>query len=94
MKTAFKKKGDEKTKQRLPVLVSSGSCLSLLPADTVPDHQDTMSGEPPGDATTKSPFQQVTEQPFTFDYDDATYSQGIEEEGGKRTFHKVAPWWR
>lgn len=80
------------TTQQLPVSASSGSRFSFLPADIVPDHQDTMSGEPPGDATTKSPFQQVTEQPFTFDYEDATYSQDMEEEGGKRLFGEVAPW--
>lgn len=66
---------------RLVLLVLVGLLVAFVHADTVPDHQDTMSGEPPGDATTKSPFQQVTEQPFTFDYEDATYSQGIEEEG-------------
>lgn len=43
-----------------------------------------MSGEPPGDVTTKSPFQQVTEQPFTFEYEDATYSHDTEEQGGMK----------
>lgn len=42
-----------------------------------------MSGEPPGDVTTKAPFHEVTEQPFTFDYEDATYSQDMDEVEGK-----------
>lgn len=50
-----------------------------------------MSGEPPTDATTKTPFQQLTEQPFTFDYEDATYSQDLEEEGGNGPLDLVAP---
>lgn len=52
-----------------------------------------MSGEPPTDATTKTPFQQLTEQPFTFDYEDATYSQDLEEEGGNGPLDLVAPRW-
>lgn len=66
---------------RLVILVLVGLLIAFTHADTVPDHQDTASGEPPGDATTKSPIQQVTEQPFTFDYEDTTYSQDMEEEG-------------
>lgn len=42
-----------------------------------------MSGEPPGDVSTKAPFHEVTEQPFTFDYEDATYSQDMDEVEGK-----------
>lgn len=42
-----------------------------------------MSGEPPSDVTTKDPFQDMTEQPFTFDYEDTTHSQAMDEEEGK-----------
>ncbi|XP_035527114.1 protein SNORC [Morone saxatilis] len=52
------------------------------PVSTTRDNQDTMSGEPPSDITTKDPFQGITEQPFTFDYEDTTHSQAMEEEEG------------
>lgn len=42
-----------------------------------------MSGEPPSDVTTKDPFQDMTEPPYTLDYEDATHSQAIDEEEGK-----------
>lgn len=42
-----------------------------------------MSGEPPSDVTTKDPFQDMTEQPYTLDYEDATHSLAIDEEEGK-----------
>lgn len=42
-----------------------------------------MSGEPPSDVTTKDPFQDMTEQPYTLDYEDATHPQAIDEEEGK-----------
>lgn len=42
-----------------------------------------MSGEPPSDVTTKDPFHDMTEQPFTFDYEDTTHSQAMDEEEGK-----------
>ncbi|XP_045908939.1 protein SNORC [Micropterus dolomieu] len=54
------------------------------PASTTRDNQDTMSGEPPSDLTTKEPFQEMTEQAFTSDYEDTTLSQDMdvdEEEG-------------
>ncbi|KAF0021913.1 hypothetical protein F2P81_000577 [Scophthalmus maximus] len=41
-----------------------------------------MSGEPPGDVTTKGPFQDMTEQSFTSDYEDTTHSQAVDEEEG------------
>ncbi|XP_068605415.1 protein SNORC [Brachionichthys hirsutus] len=52
------------------------------PASTARDNQDTMSGEPPSDPTTRDPFQDMTEQPFTFDYEDTTHSLTIGEEEG------------
>ncbi|XP_023141509.2 protein SNORC [Amphiprion ocellaris] len=51
------------------------------PASTARDNQDTMSGEPPSDVTTRVPFQDVTEQSFTYDYEDATHSHALDEEG-------------
>ncbi|KAM8839734.1 LOW QUALITY PROTEIN: protein SNORC [Synchiropus picturatus] len=44
------------------------------------DHQETMSGEPPSDITTKDPFHGMTEQTFTIDFEDATHSHAVEEE--------------
>ncbi|XP_035025218.1 protein SNORC [Hippoglossus stenolepis] len=52
------------------------------PASTTRDNQDTMSGEPPSDVTTRDPFQDMTEQSFTNDYEDATHSQAMDEEEG------------
>ncbi|XP_075953641.1 uncharacterized protein snorc [Anarhichas minor] len=49
---------------------------------TARDNQDTMSGEPPSDVTTKDPFQDMTEQSFTFDYEDTTHSQDLDKEKG------------
>lgn len=42
-----------------------------------------MSGEPPNDVTTKEPFQDLTEQPFTFDYEDSTHSHAMDKEEGE-----------
>uniref|UniRef100_A0A3Q3X9C6 Uncharacterized protein n=1 Tax=Mola mola TaxID=94237 RepID=A0A3Q3X9C6_MOLML len=50
------------------------------PSSTTRDNQDTMSGDPPTDVTTKYPFQDMTEQPFTFDYEEATHTQAVDEE--------------
>ncbi|TKS79811.1 hypothetical protein D9C73_013958 [Collichthys lucidus] len=50
------------------------------PALTTRDNQDTMSGEAPSDVTTKDPFQDMTEQAFTDDYEDTTHSQAMDEE--------------
>lgn len=52
-------------------------------ASTTRDNQDTMSGEPPSDVTTKDPFQDMTEQSFTSDYEDTTHSQAMDEEEGE-----------
>ncbi|XP_078119963.1 uncharacterized protein snorc [Sander vitreus] len=49
---------------------------------TTRDNQDTMSGEPPSDVTTKEPFQDITEQSFTFDYEDTTHSQALDKNEG------------
>lgn len=57
------------------------------PASTTRDNQDTMSGEAPSDVTTKDPFQDMTEQAFTDDYEDTTHSQAMDEEEGKTATH-------
>ncbi|CAJ1072283.1 protein SNORC [Xyrichtys novacula] len=51
------------------------------PSSTARDNQDT-SGDLPSDVTTKSPFHDMTEPPFTFDYEDSTHSQAMDEEEG------------
>nr|XP_008292743.1 PREDICTED: uncharacterized protein C2orf82 homolog [Stegastes partitus] len=50
-------------------------------SETARDNQDTMSGEPPSDVTTRVPFRDMTEQSFTYDYEDATHSNALDEEG-------------
>ncbi|XP_060900655.1 protein SNORC [Labrus mixtus] len=52
------------------------------PASTTRDNQDTMSGETPSDVTTKDPLQDMTEPSFTYDYEDSTHSQAMDEEEG------------
>lgn len=73
----------KKYHDRRPVLYQQLIPVPSPCAETVSDNQDTLSGEPPGDITTKAPFHEVTEQPFTFDYEDATYSQDMDEVEGK-----------
>lgn len=53
------------------------------PVSTTRDNQDTTSGEPPSDVTTKDPFQDMTEQSSTSDYEDITHSLTIDEEEGE-----------
>ncbi|KAM9349223.1 uncharacterized protein snorc [Symphorus nematophorus] len=72
---------------RFLLLVLLGLMVAFVHTETVADpatgdNQDTMSGEPPSDVTTKDPFQDMTEQSFTFDYEDSTHSQAMEEEEG------------
>ncbi|KAG7470879.1 hypothetical protein MATL_G00118520 [Megalops atlanticus] len=67
-----------------------GLCLAAVHTETVsnlpPTPQseslETSSGGGPYDVTTKDPFQDLTENAFTFEYDDTTYSQPIDEEDG------------
>ena len=54
----------------------------LDPALTIREHQDTMSGDPPSDVTTKGPFQEVTES-FTVDYEDTTLTLDKSEGEGR-----------
>uniref|UniRef100_A0A4W5QSF0 Secondary ossification center associated regulator of chondrocyte maturation n=1 Tax=Hucho hucho TaxID=62062 RepID=A0A4W5QSF0_9TELE len=44
------------------------------------DNQDTLSGEGAYEVTTKDPFQDMTESVLTFEYEDTTHSQAVEEE--------------
>ncbi|KAM4605144.1 protein SNORC [Polymixia lowei] len=53
------------------------------PAPTLQgDNQDTVSGGGAYDVTTKDPFQDMTERSFTYDYEDTTHSQTMDEEEG------------
>ncbi|XP_049888748.1 protein SNORC [Epinephelus moara] len=72
---------------RFLLLIFLGLLVAFVHTDTVADStirdsQDTMSGEPPSDVTTKDPFQDMTEQSFTFDYEETTHSQALDEEEG------------
>ncbi|KAM8728315.1 uncharacterized protein snorc [Acanthopagrus schlegelii] len=72
---------------RFLLLVLLGLMVAFVHTETVSDpastdNQDTLSGDPPSDVTTKDPFQDMTEQPFTYDYEDATHSQAMDEEEG------------
>lgn len=44
------------------------------------DNQDTLSGEGAYEVTTKDPFQDMTESVLTFEYEDTTHSQAVDEE--------------
>lgn len=66
---------------------SGKSCFFAWSAETVADsttrdNQDTMSGEPPSDVTTKEPFQDMTEQSFTFDYEYTTHTEAMDKNEG------------
>ncbi|XP_073348018.1 uncharacterized protein snorc [Pagrus major] len=72
---------------RFLLLVLLGLMVAFVHTETVSDPastdtQDTMSGDPPSDVTTKDPFQDMTEQPSTSDYEDITHSQAMDEEEG------------
>ncbi|XP_072220561.1 uncharacterized protein snorc [Leuresthes tenuis] len=73
---------------RVVLLVLFGLLVDFVNAETVADpsfasrdHQDTISGDPPSDVTTKDPLQVMTE-PFTYDYAEATNSQTLDEDQG------------
>ncbi|XP_041659910.1 protein SNORC [Cheilinus undulatus] len=74
---------------RVVLLVLLGLVVALVHTETVADpaltsrdNQDTSSGEPPSEVTTKDPFHDMTEPSFTFDYEDVTHSQTMDEEEG------------
>ncbi|XP_034039700.1 protein SNORC isoform X2 [Thalassophryne amazonica] len=52
------------------------------PAPTLQgDNQDTVSGGGPYDVTTKDPYQDMTQNSFTYDYEDTTHFHTLDEEG-------------
>ncbi|KAM9323679.1 protein SNORC [Pholidichthys leucotaenia] len=74
---------------RFVLLVLLGLLVAFVNTETVADPaspsrdtQDTMSGEAPSDVTTKDPFPYMTEHSFTYDYEDTTHSQSLDEEEG------------
>ncbi|XP_013886518.1 uncharacterized protein C2orf82 [Austrofundulus limnaeus] len=56
--------------------------MVLNPSLTSRDHQDTMSGDPPVEGTTRTPVLGFTDHPVTEDYEDATLSQTLEVDEG------------
>ncbi|XP_061653535.1 protein SNORC [Phyllopteryx taeniolatus] len=73
------------------ILVLLGLLVVFVRSETVADpsrdNQDTVSGETPADVaptstTTKEPLHHMTEQAFTFDYEDATQVLALDEEEG------------
>uniref|UniRef100_A0A3Q3KAP5 Uncharacterized protein n=2 Tax=Monopterus albus TaxID=43700 RepID=A0A3Q3KAP5_MONAL len=52
------------------------------PASPTRDNQDTLSGEPPSDVTTKESSHDVTEQTFIYNYEDTTHPQAMDDEEG------------
>lgn len=80
-----KKKWKKTPRNRCGIGIAVKWPLSLS-AETVTisrDTQDTISGEPPGDIITKDPFQDMTGQPFTFDYTESTHVPASDEEGSE-----------
>ncbi|KAF1383843.1 hypothetical protein PFLUV_G00136060 [Perca fluviatilis] len=72
---------------RVLLLVLLGFLVAFVHTETVADsttrdNQDTMSGEPPSDVTTKEPFQDMTEQSFTFDYEYTTHTEAMDKNEG------------
>ncbi|XP_061878609.1 protein SNORC [Entelurus aequoreus] len=66
----------------LVVFVHSGLAETL--ADPSRDNLDIMSGETPADVATttaRENLHHMTEQPFTFDYEDSTQTLAVDEEG-------------
>lgn len=65
-------------------------CFAETVGDSPRDNQDIMSGEIPADvaptgATTKELLHHMTEQAFTFDYEDATQGLAVDEEEGNKS---------
>ncbi|KAG5286372.1 hypothetical protein AALO_G00014100 [Alosa alosa] len=75
---------------RLVLLALLGLCVALAQTETVADpnptlqseNQDTLSGGGALDVTTKDPFQELTENAFTFDYEDMTHPTVVDEDEG------------
>ncbi|XP_021445299.1 protein SNORC-like [Oncorhynchus nerka] len=75
---------------RLVLLVLLGLWVATIHSETVEDptptlqgdNQDTLSGGGTYDVTTKDPFKDMTERVLTFEYEDTTHSQVMDEEEG------------
>ncbi|XP_029560496.1 protein SNORC [Salmo trutta] len=73
---------------RLVLMALLGLWVATLHSETVADptptlqgdNQDTLSGEGAYEVTTKDPFQDMTESVLTFEYEDTTHSQAVDEE--------------
>lgn len=50
------------------------------PALTSRDSQDTSGDDLPSEVTTKDPFHEVTGEPVTYEYEDATHTQPLDKE--------------
>ncbi|KAI3374938.1 hypothetical protein L3Q82_021465, partial [Scortum barcoo] len=57
-------------------------CAETVADPASRDNQDTISGEPPSDVTTREPTQDTTEQAFSYDYDEVSHSPGVDKEEG------------
>ncbi|XP_041848120.1 protein SNORC [Melanotaenia boesemani] len=44
------------------------------------DHQDTISGDPPIEVSTKDPFQFMTKLPDDFDFEESTDSENLDKD--------------
>lgn len=72
---------------RVVLLMLLGFLVTLVNTETVADpaltsrdSQDTSGDDMPSDVTTKDPFHQATGEPVTYDYEDATHTQTLDEE--------------
>ncbi|MED6276167.1 hypothetical protein CHARACLAT_000497 [Characodon lateralis] len=52
------------------------------PALTSRDHQDGISGDQSTEVTTKNSFLDITEQTYTFDFEDATHPPILDDDEG------------
>lgn len=72
------------------LLVLFGLLVAVTHAETVGDtaptlhgeNQDTMSGDGAYDVTTKEPFADATDRCFTYDYEESTHSQTVDQVEG------------
>ncbi|CAL8319672.1 unnamed protein product [Arctogadus glacialis] len=72
------------------LLVLLGLSVAATRAETIGDslptlqgeNQDTMSGDVSYDVTTKEPIQEVTDCCLTYDHEDSTHSQAVDQVEG------------
>ncbi|XP_056109379.1 protein SNORC [Rhinichthys klamathensis goyatoka] len=73
---------------RLAFITALAFCMAFVQTETVADssptlqndNQDTLSGAGAIDVTTKVPYQDLTGNTFSFDYEDSTHSVTLDEE--------------